>query len=130
MKITNAVWEKRNLGVTTCEVTFDEHDSTENIVAPCDELLSQYDYRVFRVPAGRCDISLFLQSRGCRFMETAITLQNEFLVQYAGIACAKAQRFACRLLNVSSNNLPVIKINMELGAKIKNLEYVLVKHQT
>lgn len=240
MKIIDAVWEKRNLGVTTCEVTFDEHDSTENVVVTCDELLNQYEYRVFRVPVSKGDISLFLQSRGCRFMETAITLQNDlagfrvrdkykafcnkcswelmtdddlvqlyaeiragifqtdriyldpyfsketaanryvfwtqdlvkqnclphkvmfgdkvigfflnklegnvtrgllagvyqsflrsgmgFLVQYAGIACAKTQKATHRTLNVSSNNLPVVKINMELGAKIKNLEYVLVQH--
>lgn len=241
MKIIDAVWEKRNLGVTTCEVTFEAQDSLEDIDTTYNELLPQYEYRVFRVPASRFDISLLLQNKGCRFIETAITLQNDladiyvkdmykafcnkcswelmtdddlvqlyaeirtgifqtdriyldpyfskdvaanryvfwtqdlvkqnclphkvmfgdkvigfflnksekngtckgllagvyqsflrtgmgFLVQYAGIACAKAQKATYRKLNVSSNNLPVIKINMELGAKIKNLEYVLVQH--
>ena len=69
MKVIDAFWEKRNLGVTTCEVTFDEHDSTESVAVICDELINQYNYKVFRVPADRCDISLFLQSRYCRFME-------------------------------------------------------------
>lgn len=240
MKVIDAFWEKRNLGVTTCEVTFEVQDLIEDIDTTYNKLLNQYEYRVFRVPTSRCDISLFMQSKGCRFMETAITLQNDladiyvkekykafcnkcswelmtdddliqlyaeirsgifqtdriyldpyfskevaanryvfwiqdlveqnclphkvmfgdkvigfflnksegtftrgllagvyqsflktgmgFLVQYAGIACAKAQNFSCGLLNVSSNNLPVVKINMELGAKIKTLEYVLVQH--
>lgn len=242
MKIVDAVWEKRNLGVATCEVTFDAQDSLENIAATHDELFPKYEYLVFRVPCNRSDIALILQGKGCLFIETAITLQNDlknifvdgkykplcnkcswalmsdkdltrlydeikagifqtdriyldpyfskevaanryvfwtqdlvaqnclphkiifgdkvigffldkaqddgstkgllagiyheflktglgFLVQYAGFARAKSINAPYRTLNVSSNNLPVIKINLELGAKINKLEYVLIKHR-
>ena len=72
MKIVDAVWEQRNLGVTCYEITFDNRDSLDDIKARWDELTDR-QYLVFKVPPKRADIVAFIQSRGFKFIEAAMT---------------------------------------------------------
>lgn len=72
MKIVDAVWEQRNLGVTCYEITFDNRDSLDDIKARWDELTDR-QYLVFKVPPKRADIVAYIQSRGFRFIEAAMT---------------------------------------------------------
>lgn len=240
LKLVEAVWEKRNLGVSVVEVSLDSQDSLEEIGKVYNDLTSKYQYLVFRVPCNRCDLSLQLQNLGCTFIETAITLSYDlkkfrvdekykmfcencswelmndqdliqlydeiksgifetdriyldpyfsaeqaanryifwiqdlvkqnliphkvifdgetvgffvnkpegkkykgllagvyhkylksglgFLVQYAGLTYEKSQNATYHFGNVSSNNLSVLKVCIELGGTIKDMQYILIKH--
>lgn len=72
MKIVDAVWEKRNLGVTCYEITFDTRDSLDDIKARWDEITDR-QYLVFKVPPKRADIVAYIQSQGFRFIEASLT---------------------------------------------------------
>lgn len=240
LKLVEAVWEKRNLGISVAEVSLDSQDSAEEIHQVYNDVSSKYEYHVFRVPCRRCDLSLLLQNLGCSFIETAITLSYDlkefcvsekykmfcdecswelmndqdlvklydeiklgifstdriyldpyfsaeqaanryifwiqdlvsqnliphkvifdgetvgffcnkpegkkykgvlasvyknfkgtgmgFLIHYAALAYEQSRGFEYHIGNISSNNLPVLKINVELGSKINDMQYILIKH--
>ena len=52
-----------------------------------------------------------------------------FLSVYATTHSIKLQGGTKIVTHVSSNNLPVLKLHLENGFKITNMEYVLIKHQ-
>lgn len=70
MKIVDAVWEKRNLGLTCAEITLESKDSEVDIGSALTGLSAQY--LVVRVPAGRVDLTFCLSRMGCIFIETII----------------------------------------------------------
>ena len=72
MKIIDATWEQRNLGVTCYEVVFDRDDKVSDIERNWDKFLER-QYLVFKVPVNRPDIAAFVQSCGAKYIETAIT---------------------------------------------------------
>ena len=67
MKIIDAFWEKRNLGVTSVEVVIDQADSIEAIINALEKL--DAEYQVVRVPVGRIDLYELLQKYGFNFIE-------------------------------------------------------------
>ena len=72
MKIVDAVWEKRNLGVTCCEIMIDSDDTTEDV----QQMLhtsKKYQYVVFKVASSRPDIVRLLQDEGYRYIECLLT---------------------------------------------------------
>jgi hypothetical protein len=71
MKITQAVWEKRNLGVFCVEVTLDSHDE----LYAFDQALAQIDaeYLVIKIPCSRTDLLFQLQIRGFTVAEVLST---------------------------------------------------------
>lgn len=73
MKIIDAVWEKRNLGVSCHEIIFDDKDTLTDIEQNWDKITDR-EYLVFKVPPTRPDIVELLQSKNFRFIETAMTL--------------------------------------------------------
>lgn len=54
MRIVDAVWEKRNLGVDTVEIALDEDDDV-NVFEEINTL--KQPYQVLKIPNGRIDIS-------------------------------------------------------------------------
>lgn len=64
MKIINASWEERNLGVTCCEVTIEKDDSLLYIQ---DELsrLSSVQYLVIKVDTPNVEAHFFGETRLC-----------------------------------------------------------------
>lgn len=76
MKLVDAVWEKRNLGVTSYEFHIDEKDSVQNVKKTCQSLLDR-QYMVARIPSSRYDMVRFFQEEGYRFIEAAITLEHD-----------------------------------------------------
>ena len=73
MKIVDAVWEKRNLGVTAKEVTLDLGDTVDGL----DELFElDSEYTVVRVPVGCVDLMFKLNDLGYRFIETMLNIQH------------------------------------------------------
>lgn len=55
MKIIDAVWEKRNLGVSCYEVLFDPEDTLEEIKS-LRLKFEEREYLVFKIPTNRVDI--------------------------------------------------------------------------
>ena len=72
MKTVNAVWEKRNLGCETIEVTFEYNDSLDEAKKTAKELTAEYI--VLKVPSNRTDIMLAVQKYGYIFVEDAMYL--------------------------------------------------------
>ena len=70
MKIIDAIWEKRNLGVTCVEVALDATDTVREVKYALAFLEPQY--LVVKVPAGRTDLMFCLSEIGCSFIEAAI----------------------------------------------------------
>ncbi|MCL2222326.1 MAG: GNAT family N-acetyltransferase [Oscillospiraceae bacterium] len=73
MKIVDATWEKRNLGVLAKEVTLDIGDTVSDL-----EQLNRLnsEYTVIRVPAGSVELMFKLEDMGYRFIETIINIQH------------------------------------------------------
>lgn len=76
MKIIDAFWEKRNLGVSCLELHFDNSDDAGNVK---EELSSVElaEYNVARVPSANNAICRMLQQSGFEFIEAAITLTHD-----------------------------------------------------
>lgn len=75
MKIVDAVWEKRNLGVETVDFTIEENDEIQNV----KELLLKYDapYQVMHVPSGKTDVLLCAGELGFSVIEVNIKLGHQ-----------------------------------------------------
>lgn len=73
MKVVNAVWEKRNLGVSCSEVEVDRNDSYQVVVQALEQLIEK-EYMVIRIPSSRYDLVQYVQEMGYSFIETAFTL--------------------------------------------------------
>ena len=75
MKIVDAVWEKRNLGVTTTEITIENNDAPEYV----DEQLSlvNSEYSVVKVPSGMGDILRIVQKNGYEYIEDMIHVEHD-----------------------------------------------------
>ena len=73
MKLVEAIWEKRNLGVDCLELHCEAHDAAEAVLAA---LPLSASYQVVRVPAKRVDLLLAVQERGYRLIEMGIDLER------------------------------------------------------
>lgn len=75
MKIVDAFWEKRNLGVECIEIHIDDTDSVEAI-EKAYSAIEEKEYMVARIPSVNPDTLFFFEQQGYRFIEAAITLEN------------------------------------------------------
>ncbi len=75
MKVIDAVWEKRNLGIEVQEIVC---DGTETVDQIRDQLGAiSVPYSVVKIPSGSTDLLLAAQSAGYQFMETSISLDGK-----------------------------------------------------
>lgn len=78
MKIVDAYWEQRNLGVTCVELIVDQGDTVESIIAELAGLKAQY--QVVKMPVGRYDLMREAEKAGFSFIEGSLqvvhNLQN------------------------------------------------------
>lgn len=72
MKIINATWEKRNLGVSTQEIQAEPHDSISNFKDSLCSLSAQY--QVLKIPANKIDFVHYAEDMGFRFVESQLTM--------------------------------------------------------
>ena len=72
MKILNADWEKRNLGVSCTEITVELTDVAKTVRTAIGQIGD--DYVVVKVPVPRVDVMLALQEAGYAVIEVAIGL--------------------------------------------------------
>ena len=68
MNVVNAVWEKRNIGVDTAEVTIEEADDVQTIKDTLNNL--EVEYIVVKVPSSRSDALFLVQNRGIIILKT------------------------------------------------------------
>lgn len=71
MKVTDAVWETRNLGVRTFEIMIEQGDTIDNFVHIHSELLKkEAQYIVIKMPSNKNDFLYMLPKYGYTFVET------------------------------------------------------------
>lgn len=75
MKIVDAVWEKRNLGISTFEITIEKEDSFEVVEKAISQL--DCDYVVVKLSTERKEFLDFLQSQGFIFIEDMIHMEHD-----------------------------------------------------
>ena len=70
MKVIEAVWEKRNLGVSCVEIEIARNDRAEDVMEAIQAREEQY--QVVKLPSGRVDLLFPLQDIGFKYIESAI----------------------------------------------------------
>lgn len=68
MKIVDAYWEKRNMGITATEVVLDAEDDLQHMAEELQSITSEYV--VVKLPICRVDVSFSLSRLGFTFIET------------------------------------------------------------
>lgn len=67
MKLLDAVWEKRNLGVTTLEICLEKDDNPDEFIEALEK--SYYDYYVVKLTTEAIGFSTLLTKKGFVFVE-------------------------------------------------------------
>ena len=75
MKIINAVWEKRNTGLTTCEIVFEKDDTLEIYLD--SNIENDYEFSVVKIPIGNLTLVHQLEDFGYRYLENHMILSLE-----------------------------------------------------
>lgn len=75
MKLIDAFWEKRNLGVETKELICEETDALEEVEKRLKELCAPY--LVAKVPGGRPDLTRCVQKAGFLYVEDLIGVSHD-----------------------------------------------------
>jgi RimJ/RimL family protein N-acetyltransferase len=74
MKLVDAFWEKRNIGITATEIVLDTEDDPQHITKVLGSITSEYV--VVKIPTCRVDISFTLSELGFTFIETMNHLKH------------------------------------------------------
>lgn len=74
MKIIDAYWEKRNLGVDVKEIEFEKND-TLDVISEFVKI-PRVPYMVAKVPSGRNDLAQSVQEAGFKYIESNISLNH------------------------------------------------------
>ena len=77
MKIVDAVWEKRNLGVDSIEIVIEQSDNAEAIAKTLETI--DAEYQVIRAPVGRLDLYQLFQRHNFSFAETMYHAYFDFI---------------------------------------------------
>jgi hypothetical protein len=72
MIITNAIWEKHNIGLKTCEITFSATDNIDDYIQ--SKVEKDFEYIVAKAPAGRLSLIHDLENRGFRYLENQLQI--------------------------------------------------------
>lgn len=75
MKITHAVWEKRNMGVECNEITIQRMDTEESFTKKKSDI--ETEYIVVKLPSDMSELNFFLQKSGYTYVETMISLYRD-----------------------------------------------------
>jgi hypothetical protein len=67
MIITDAFWEKRNIGLKTCEITISATDSMDDYIKSNVE--NEFEYIIARIPAGRTNLIHAFEGTGFKYLE-------------------------------------------------------------
>lgn len=75
MRVIDAVWEKRNLGVETKEIEFEEADGLEDVKKCLKDIHGEY--MVAKIPTSRADITHLLYEYQFEYMEDLILFVSD-----------------------------------------------------
>lgn len=75
MRIVNATWEERNLGVTTTEITIERDDCPEYVEAQLS--LVDSEYSVVKIPSDMERVLKIVQNHGYAFIEDMIHVEHD-----------------------------------------------------
>lgn len=75
MKIIDAFWEKRNLGVSCVEISLEATDRAAEVKEALARI--ETDYLVVKVPAGVSDLMFLVSEMGCSFVEASIHITRK-----------------------------------------------------
>lgn len=75
MKITDAYWEERNLGLKVCELIFEPGDTID--YNKLSELEKSYDYLVAKIPGNKTELVHAMEETGFRYLENQQTIYFE-----------------------------------------------------
>lgn len=75
MNIIDAVWEKRNLGVTTTEIIIENQDTPDSVTKQLAVICSEYS--VVKVPSGMNSVLKAVQDAGYEFIEDIIHVEHD-----------------------------------------------------
>ena len=75
MIIVDAVWEERNLGVTTTEITIELKDDPDTVAGRLSKINSGYS--VVKIPSNMGDILKAVQNCGYEFIEDMIHVEHD-----------------------------------------------------
>ena len=75
MKVVEAVWEKRNLGVDSVEMEVELNDSCDEVARVLSEVKGQY--LALKVPSTRTDITWLVSRFGYIFVEDMMFLEHD-----------------------------------------------------
>ncbi len=110
MKIVDAVWEKRNIGVDCVEVTIESSDTLEN----CSNKLLDInaEYTVIKVPTIKLDFSMLLQSNGYTMIELMTTCYHKgVLPELPPIYNRMLKAVSCEVMNEEDKTMLFSKIS-------------------
>lgn len=93
MKIIDAVWEKRNLGVDTMEFEIDADDNAQEVKKILSE--NEKDYNVVKVISGRPDLNFLVQQLGYTYIETSFNLVFDLKKQAVNLSPIQKRMSDC-----------------------------------
>lgn len=141
MKIINAEWEKRNLGVRTIEIVFEKNgDEEESVFEEIDHIIkkNRIQYAVCKVPTNSNKSIIELQKRGFFYIENQISLKcklkeckriiekYDFLVEdteYKKIDSVKELDVVCSEIEKGIFETDRIALDPLFGIEIANKRY-------
>ena len=75
LKVVDAFWEKRNLGVCCNEIEIEPGDETNFLKRELP--LNEAEYTVVKVPSNKFDVMFLLQDLGYTYVESSINLVHD-----------------------------------------------------
>ena len=75
LKVVDAFWEKRNLGVCCSEIEIEPGDETNFLKKELP--LNEAEYTVIKVPSNKFDVMFLLQELGYTYIESSINLVHD-----------------------------------------------------
>lgn len=98
MKLINAIWEKRNTGLKTCEIIFEKGDTIQTYLDANVE--TNFKLSVVKIPIGNLKLIHQLEDTEYRYLENQLVLTFEVnqLKEINPIWTRLLEGFSCKLL--------------------------------
>ena len=138
MKLINAFWDERNLGLKSCEVVFEKGEILNR--DQIEDIKNKFQYIVVKIPEGDIQIVHELEEDGFRYLENkfhysadpgdVIEFNKNYLTHYSDIVCKITNETANYDLiksNISDHLFEYDRISLDpyFNANISSLRHKL-----
>lgn len=115
MKIVNAVWEERNLGVKSAEIEIDVSDVVQEVESSLKDVEQIYEYIAIKVPSSRTDVTWLINSLGYSFVEDMIFFEHDL---HTIVRTPLQQRMydAVKILPMQDNDFEILNEEISKGS--------------